>query len=215
VIIGLPHSKNMTSLANEHALIAATLALIGESVYLSAAEQRLAARNKRIPTGSACKAIRAAIMRGEDPLGDALMILRPPALRRATGAVYTPVTIIASMLDWAASEGRPARVIDPGAGSGRFLIAAAARFPRAELLAIEVDPVAALTLRANLAVHGLAERAAVLVATRRTSGTTASARHGKAGMPLRPHPTASGPARSPACICISLCVRSSSPAKAI
>jgi hypothetical protein len=159
----------MTSLANEHALIAATLALIGESVDLSAAEQRLAARNKRIPTGSACKAIRAAIMRGEDPLGDALMILRPPALRRATGAVYTPGTIIASMLDWAASEGRPARVIDPGAGSGRFLIAAAARFPRAELLAIEVDPVAALTLRANLAVHGLAERAAVLVADYRAA----------------------------------------------
>jgi hypothetical protein len=108
-------------------------------------------------------ATKAAIARGADPLGEAFTALRPPAIRRKAGAVYTPATIIDSMLAWAKEVGTPARVIDAGSASGRFLIAAAAQFPRAKLVGIELDPVAALTLRANLAVHNLTARATVIV----------------------------------------------------
>lgn len=66
------------------------------------------------------------------------------------------------MTTWAAAHGTPARIVDPGAGSGRYLLAAAKRF-QATVVAAEIDPVAALMLRANLAVHGLGDRAQVRV----------------------------------------------------
>ncbi len=40
-------------------------------------------------------------------------------------------------------------MLDPGTGSGRFLIAAARKFPTADLVAVEADPFAALILRAK------------------------------------------------------------------
>jgi hypothetical protein len=73
------------------------------------------------------------------------------------------------MVSWAARNGSPARVVDPGAGSGRFLVKAAFRFKKAQLLGIEIDPLAALILRANLAVSGIAERARVLLADYRSA----------------------------------------------
>ena len=54
-------------------------------------------------------------------------------------------------------------MIDPGAGSGRFLLEAGRRFPTASLVAVERDPLAALTARANLAVAGMADRSEVRV----------------------------------------------------
>lgn len=67
------------------------------------------------------------------------------------------------MVNWAAERAVPARIVDPGAGSGRFLLAAGKAFPDAELIAVEIDPLAALTLRANAAALKLAERLTVLV----------------------------------------------------
>src|SRR3546814_1885250 len=61
--------------------------------------------------------------------------------------------IIQSMIAWAVSEGTPARVVDAGAGSGRFLLSAAVQFPKAQLVGIEYDPMAALLLRATLTVE--------------------------------------------------------------
>jgi hypothetical protein len=52
-------------------------------------------------------------------------------------------------------------VIDPGAGSGRFLVAAARAFRGARLVGVEIDPLAAALARATLAVHGLAGRAEI------------------------------------------------------
>src|SRR5262249_20594797 len=46
---------------------------------------------------------------------------------------------------------------------GRFILAAAEVLPKAELVAIESDPVAALMLRANLTARGYAKRTTVLV----------------------------------------------------
>jgi hypothetical protein len=66
------------------------------------------------------------------------------------------------MIGWAARH-EPARVVDPGAGSGRFLVAAGRAFSRAKLVAIEKDPLAALLARAHLHAAGLGERASVLL----------------------------------------------------
>jgi hypothetical protein len=104
---------------------------------------------------------------GRDPLGDAFCRIRPPRQRRDLGATYTPSGIIAAMLDWVAqiAGSRPvARIVDPGTGSGRFLLAAARRFPEAVLVGVELDPAAALLLRANLAVAGLTARCEVRIA---------------------------------------------------
>lgn len=65
-------------------------------------------------------------------------------------------------MSWAATEAPPARIVDPGAGSGRFLFAAARGFPEAALVAVETDPLAVLMLRAGAAVLGLTDRTTIL-----------------------------------------------------
>jgi hypothetical protein len=67
------------------------------------------------------------------------------------------------MLNRIAGRGEPVRVVDPGSGSGRFLVEAGRAFPNAELVAVEVDPVAALLTRAHLAAAGFAGRSRVVV----------------------------------------------------
>ncbi|HVO03136.1 MAG TPA: hypothetical protein VMT54_13105 [Candidatus Cybelea sp.] len=108
--------------------------------------------------------LRATILAGKDPLGAAFAKIRTPPERRKLGATYTPPVMVDAMLAWAAREAGPIqRVVDPGAGSGRFLMAVARRFPAAELIAVEIDPAAALLLRANLAVLGLTDRVRILI----------------------------------------------------
>ena len=108
------------------------------------------------------------IRAGLDPLGEALVALRSAAQRRTVGAVYTPTAIVQAMLRWLQTQDAPARIVDPGAGSGRFTVAAGLAFPNAQLVAVEIDPLAALVLRANLAVAGLAARTEVVVGDFRT-----------------------------------------------
>ncbi len=148
----------------EQALIALCLRLIGDQDCLSAAERKVARTaatsdiNPREIEG-----FRKAILRGADPLGEAFTAIRSAQERRSDGAVYTPQPIVRSMMAWLASQGTPTRIVDPGAGSGRFVLAAAEVFPDAQLIAVEMDPVAALMLRANLSVRGWGKRATVLV----------------------------------------------------
>ncbi len=149
----------------EQALIAACLALIGPYGVLSAPELALV---QTVPTDVAATAddvsvLRHAITAGGDPLGDSFALIRSAADRRVSGAVYTPSLIVQSMMNWLVHQGAPARVVDPGAGSGRFILAAGQAFPDAELLAVEMDPLAALMLRANLAVCGFSARTTVIV----------------------------------------------------
>jgi hypothetical protein len=84
-------------------------------------------------------------------------------VRRKLGAVYTPNSIVTSMLEWAKSRGRPDRIVDPGAGSGRFSISAACAFPKAEIIAVEIDPEAVVVLRENLRASRLSGRVKVVV----------------------------------------------------
>jgi adenine-specific DNA-methyltransferase len=107
--------------------------------------------------------LRVQIRNGADPLGCAFIQLHAPSARRTLGATYTPREIIQPMLAWAAEQDTPERVVDPGIGSGRFLLQAARLFPKARLVGVEIDPLAALIARANLAVAGVANRAIVIL----------------------------------------------------
>ncbi|MGC0391115.1 Eco57I restriction-modification methylase domain-containing protein [Bradyrhizobium sp. USDA 241] len=147
--------------APERELAALAASFIGKTAKLTAAERKLIARVPKISRTKIAET-RAAIKAGGDPLGDLFCQLRSPELRRDMGAVYTPAPIVDAMLAWASiAHVTPDRVVDPGAGSGRFLIAAAHCFPMAELIAVEVDPLAALLLRANAAVLGFANRLSI------------------------------------------------------
>jgi hypothetical protein len=147
--------------AGEHRLISLAAALIGDSAPLSAAERRLAASADPVDSGMIADT-QLQIRAGRDPLGTEFCRVRSAGERRQRGATYTPAPVVDAMVAWAHAEiPAPVRIIDPGAGSGRFLIAAARTFPDAELVAVEVDPLAALMLRANAAVNGFADRLAV------------------------------------------------------
>jgi hypothetical protein len=156
----------------EPALIAAALALIGPDAALSPGERALAAGVAPVAQDTRLSALRSEIEQGADPLGEAFGRIRAAKARRVLGATYTPHEIVQSMLAWSARAAgvAPSRVVDPGAGSGRFLLAAAERFPEARLVGIEIDPLAALLLRANLSVCGLLHRASVLVGDYRALG---------------------------------------------
>lgn len=149
-----------SAIRTERDLARAAYELAEDSRELTVGERAL------VPTEKACvdvRVLRDAIRSGDDPLGDALCALRSPRSRRRVGAVYTPQTIVETMISWATTNGRPVRVVDPGAGSGRFIGAAARAFPDAALIAVEIDPLAALILRANATVRRFADRLAVVV----------------------------------------------------
>lgn len=113
--------------------------------------------------------LRDRIRAGEDPLGEAFCLIRTPRQRRRAGQTFTPAPVVDSMVRWAARTLAPARVVDPGAGSARFLAAAGRRWPDAELVGLETDPLAALIARATLAAAGMAERAVIHVADYRSA----------------------------------------------
>lgn len=143
--------------ATECALAAIAAALAGPDAPLTEAERALVGRAPP-PSSDLLQQLRNAIAAGDDPLGSTFCRLRPSKIRRKYGAVYTPRPIIDAMIKWAVKQGSPARIIDPGAGSGRFLLAAAKTFPDAQLVAVEIDPLAALMLRANASVMGMNDR---------------------------------------------------------
>lgn len=148
----------------EAELIALCLRIIGKRMPLSTQEQILARGSQGTLLGEqAALRIEEAVARGEDPLGDLLLELRSPTQRRRTGAIYTPSSVVLAMLRWLERNAEPQRVIDAGAGSGRYLMSAGRRMPNAKLIGIELDPLAALVLRANLVASGLHRRSQVLV----------------------------------------------------
>lgn len=146
---------------SERELVGAALALGAESAGQVSREERELLKAASAVSPSVLRAVKQSIAQGGDPLGAAFARLRSPAERRPLGATYTPFELVRSMTAWAAGRS-PSRVVDPGAGSGRFLSEAARRFPDARLIGIELDPLVALLLRATLASAGCAERAQVV-----------------------------------------------------
>jgi len=147
----------------ERELLSLAAALIGDTTRLSAPELKLIAPASHVDPCVVART-RAQIMAAEDPLGAQFCSLRSAEHRRRRGATYTPAPIVNAMVGWAASElVSPARVIDPGVGSGRFLTAAAAKFPHAQLVGVDVDPLATLMLRANATVNNFVHRLTVLL----------------------------------------------------
>jgi adenine-specific DNA-methyltransferase len=160
-------SRSDAQITDERALITLASRLGAACVAgWSGAERDLVARAGDQGPGSihAVTAARDRIRAGEDPLGDAFCALRSPAGRRVLGQTFTPPPVIESMIAWAAGTGiRPARVVDPGSGSARMLLAAGRRWPQAALIGVEIDPAAAIIGRASLAAAGFAGRSAVLL----------------------------------------------------
>lgn len=128
----------------------------------SAAEEKLSHVEERLPRRVIAR-LRDEIRAGGDPLGKVFLDLRRPETRRELGATYTPAAIVEAMLAWAADQQAPARVIDPGVGSGRFLLRAAHHFRKADLIGVELDPLAAAIARGNLAAAGLKNRSCIVV----------------------------------------------------
>ena len=106
---------------------------------------------------------RSLILEGEDPLGQTFCAARTAEERRPHGQTFTPAPIVRSMLEWARGRTVPARVVDPGCGSGRYVLAALGAFPDAVGVAVDLDPYAALMTRAGAHVLGLESRLDVVV----------------------------------------------------
>ena len=162
--------SGMDVLSTRDSLIVAAAALAAEHAdALTAEESRIVdGCDAPSPSRSDLAEIRELIRAGRDPLGTAYCRVHSAELRRPLGQTYTSREIVEAMIAWAAANGSPTRVVDPGAGSGRYLLAAAKSFPEARLFGVDVDPLAALMLRANLAACGLADRAEVRVSDFRT-----------------------------------------------
>lgn len=132
--------------------IAAELLPAADRGPLSDAERKLlhAACELPAPDSEQVENIRAAILAGRDPLGEALSKLRTLSERRSLGQFWTPQPIVDTMVEWVLAHS-PAQVVDAGAGTGRFAAAVLRCNPRIPVHAVELDPVASLLCRAHLA----------------------------------------------------------------
>ena len=160
-----PENEFEAIFPTETELVSAAIALGADEVKPWSAPEIELARTapKTLLTKAKLSSLRGFIRAGYDPLGEAFCTLRSPAERREQGATYTPGPIVHSMVEWAADHGRPERIIDPGTGSARFLLQAGAKFPQAALIGVDIDPLAALIARANLATAGFANRSRIIV----------------------------------------------------
>ena len=94
---------------------------------------------------------------GSDAPGDDYCLRNDSVSRRAEGITLTPAWLVECMLDEMAGQ-RYDTIVDCGAGTGRFAIAAALHFPAARIIAVEFNPVLAGLLRQRAVEHGVAAR---------------------------------------------------------
>lgn len=153
----------MEQVTTERQLAAIAYALGADEVRGWSPEEAALTRNLPAVSRSVVREVRSRIQAGRDPLGGLFLKLRDSETRRPQGATYTPSAIVRTMLRWSGNGGNFSRIVDPGVGSGRFLVAAGRRYPKPTLIGIELDPLAALLARAHLNVVGFAQRAEVVV----------------------------------------------------
>ena len=156
-----PAETGVGGITDERALCATAWALArgGHLADVSLAERELIEASSPSSRTDALKNLAIAIQAGDDPLGATFASPRSAAQRRQHGATYTPAAIVGPMAERLANHTWAARVVDPGAGSGRFLCSVGRYVPDAQLVAVEIDPLSALTVRANLTVLGFDQRA--------------------------------------------------------
>ena len=102
-----------------------------------------------------------------DPLGEAYCLAHDALERRASGITLTPEWLVAGMLTCADAHAYDT-IVDCGAGTGRFALAAALACPRAQVLAVEAHPEMLALLRRRVAAAGLSERIQVIEGDFRT-----------------------------------------------
>lgn len=142
-------------------LISACIALGAEEVPgWTSRESALAKRSMKVPP-KVVRELREQIAEGQDPLGDALSRLRSPEERRPQGQTFTPPALVKPMVVWSRTQPEPIRVVDPGVGSARYLLAAGREYPKAQLVGADLDPLATLLARANLNAAGLGKHAVI------------------------------------------------------
>ena len=96
-----------------------------------------------------------------DSLGDAFCAANDADSRRPHGITLTPLWLVERMLD-EVQDGGFQTIVDCGAGTGRFAIAAALRFPKARIVAIEQHPELVLLLRRRIVESGVSQRVTVV-----------------------------------------------------
>jgi hypothetical protein len=120
--------------------------------------RRVSEAMRKLGKGAAIRDIQdffPQILNGGDPLGDYFVDAVSPSDRRVFGATLTPNWVIDLQLDQIENKCNPARVIDAGAGTGRYALRAARRWPRATVIAVEKDPSLADAIRINARASGL------------------------------------------------------------
>jgi adenine-specific DNA-methyltransferase len=157
-------AAGMGEITSESSLVGLALALGARSVPEWHPSEIDIAKSAVRVSAAVVERSRTEIAAGNDPLGDMFCALRTPVERRENGATYTPEPIVAAMMRWAQNNVDPARVVDAGVGSGRFIVAAGRVFKDAALLGVEIDPVASIVARGHLAAAGLEKRARVQLA---------------------------------------------------
>jgi adenine-specific DNA-methyltransferase len=124
---------------------------------LAQAEPRTA--NRQLPLFA--PELMSSDLRAQDRAGEAYCVENSPADRRPHGITLTPEWLVEQMLAQYASDAFDT-VIDAGAGSGRFSIAAAKHFPAARVMAVEQHPDMLQLLSQRLREEGLSRRVRVI-----------------------------------------------------
>lgn len=104
-----------------------------------------------------------AALAGEDRLGERFCLDNDALARRATGITLTPQWLVDAMFDRFGADQVFDTIVDCGAGTGRFAIAAAQRWPAASVVAVERGDEMAALLRQRLAETGLSRRVEIVV----------------------------------------------------
>lgn len=159
-----PQTISLTSqLTDMPTLLGVAKALL-TSVTLSVAEHAVLANVTISSDTKLVSTVSASIQAHNDPLGDAFCIINTPEHRRDSGQTFTPKHVVTGMLEWVKRQGKViSRIVDPGAGTGRYTLASLRAHPGAKAIAIEMDPVVSVILRANLQAAGFGDQVEVVV----------------------------------------------------
>lgn len=139
-------------------VLVSVAAAIASTADLTLQEQAVVQAHAAPVSSDLVRFVVDAIRAGTDPLGAAYCTVKSPKERRDTGQTFTPIEAVTGMFTWAEAQGDVARIVDPGAGSGRYVLYGLRRNTRAVGVAAETDPLVALLLRANAEALGLTHR---------------------------------------------------------